>query len=157
MTSRLRFVCIALLLLGSALAPAGVHAQCIPGSRIAASSAPALASFATPTFVNFDNGFIVYQTTVSVVVTPEQGKAWDLCVRSNSANLGSSQGYTKPVGDLEWQYAGGAWTPLSTAPQQIVGNQKFAQTVSINIRMRLSWTADPPGTFGTDLIFIANN
>jgi hypothetical protein len=116
---------------------------------------PALVSFSTPTFVDFDNGFILYQTTVTLNITATGNKAWELCIASQQADLGTAAGVTKPIGDLQFQYAGGGWLPLSVVPQ-LVTTDRGSLAVQINLRMQLSWTADPAGSFGTVLEFTVN-
>lgn len=146
------------LLLGALLAgvllPLRVSAQqCAQDPSRGVSVNPALISFSTPTFVDFDNGFILYQTTVTLNVTANQGNnPWRLCVASQQADLGTANGVTKPISDLQFQYAGGAWTPLSVSPQ-IVHQDRGNMAVQLNLRMLLSWTADPTGSFGTVLEF----
>lgn len=151
------------LLLGAlvvgALLPLRVSAQqCAQDPASAVAVNPALINFSTPTFVDFDNGFILYQTTVTLNVTTAQkqgNKPWRLCVVSQQPDLGSASGVTKPISDLQYQYAGGAWTPLSMTPQ-LVAQERGNMLVQVQLRMLLSWTADPVGSFGTVLEFTVN-
>lgn len=141
------------LLMGAAL-PAHASAQsCNLLWFTTASVNPAMISFSTPTFVDFDNGSIVYQSTVTVNVSVWFGnRGWDLCMQTLSPDLGTNSGTTKPVADLEWRTSGGAWTPASSTPQ-IIGSGRGDGIVRLDLRMRLSWDADPPGDYGTNLQF----
>ncbi|MGH7444654.1 MAG: hypothetical protein ACREKM_07245 [Longimicrobiales bacterium] len=143
----------AALLVGAALPAHAVAQLCTSPLFSTVSVSPPMISFSTPTFVDFDNGAIIYQTTATVNVNLGSGnRPWDMCVQTLSPDLGTSSGVTKPVTELEWQTGGGAWMPASFTPQ-LIGSGRGDGLVQFNLRMRLSWDADPPGTYGTILQF----
>lgn len=150
---RIRRWLFAALLLGAAL-PGHAAAQACSGQWFSSASVnPAVIAFSTPTFVHFDNGAIVYQTTVSVNVNVIFNfLPWRLCMQTLSPDLGTHDAVTKPVADLEWQTSGGAWTPASFTPLT-VATGRGDDVVQFNLRIRLSWDADPPGDYGTNLRF----
>jgi hypothetical protein len=151
-TMRARLLLAAVLLPG-ALLPLRVHGQCVVQDGTTAAVSPAMISFGTPTIVDFDNGGIVYASTVRIDVDGRGNRAWGLCIASLAPDLGTAGGVTKPVGDLEWQAPGGSWMPLTLAPQ-LIFSDRGDRSVVLNVRVRLSWDADVPGTFGTTVQFV---
>lgn len=145
------------LLFGALLPLRASAQQCTQSAGLGVTVSPALINFSTPTFVDFDNGSILYQTTVTLTVSGQtQGnKPWTLCVASQQPDLGSADGVTKPIGDLQVQVAGGAWVPLSVVPQSILKDRGNGPQ-QINLRILLSWAADPVGSFGTVILFTVN-
>lgn len=75
---------------------------------------------------------------------------WTLYMRANSATL-SPQG--KPASDLLWRVTHSTtWTSLEPTDQVITSGVGSA-TVTVYLRTRLRWTADGPGTYGTDVTY----
>lgn len=142
----------AALLAGAALATPAV-AQCTPLRNNAdlAISVPML-TFDTPTYIDFDNGAIVYQQTVTLSVQAPGNRPWTVCVSSDVPDLGTVDGFTKPLADLQWQAGSGPWTPVSLVPQPLT-TERGDRTIQVRVRMMLTWGADPPGSFGTMVNF----
>ncbi len=152
-----RWLCAALCF-GAAL-PAHAAAQQCTGAgnwRTIGGVSPPIVTFSTPTTIDYDAQGIVYGAIVTVSVTSmRQGSIplpWSLCVNADTPTLGSSQGVTKPLSDLQIEMPGGTWLPLTTM-QQLLRTGNGNATVQFSLRIRLSWDADPPGSFGTLLRF----
>lgn len=156
-TASVRRWLLAALLVGAALPAHAAAQQCNNGGTWRAASVnPASVTFSTPTVVDFDNQGIVYGTTVTVNVSSAFlwfiPLPWSLCLNAETPNLGSSQGVTKPLSDLQFELLDGNWRPVTTSQLRIrTGNGN--STVQMRLRIRLSWDADPPGSFGTLLRF----
>jgi hypothetical protein len=88
---------------------------------------------------------------VSVSVDPGGSQTnWTLYLRASSATLNSGG---KSVSDMVWRLDNStAWAALGTTDQAIASGVGPA-TVKVYLRTRLRWTADGPGTYGTDLIY----
>ncbi len=146
---------LAALLIGAAL-PAHAAAQqpCRgAGAWRVASVAPANISFSTPTALDYDRQGIEYAAIVTVNVTSSRRGTplvWTLCVNADTPDLGSSEGFTKPLSDLQIELLDGNWRPLTSTQQQILTGSGDA-VVQMRVRFRLSWDTDPPGNFGTIL------
>lgn len=141
------------LVLGAAL-PVHAIAQCTPIRNNAdlAISVP-IVSFDEPTYVDFDNGAIVYQETVTLSVQASGNRPWTVCISSDVPDLGTVDGFTKPLADLQWQAGGGPWMPVSVVPQALF-TDRGSRSVQVRVRMVLTWGADPPGSFGTTVNFV---
>lgn len=144
---------LAAALLTGALLPLRVHGQCVVQDGTTVAISPALVSFSTPTIVDFDNGGIVYTSTVRIDVDGRGNRPWSLCIASLAPDLGSVSGVTKPLTDLQWQPPAGSWIPLSLAPQLILSD-RGDRSIVFSVRFLLSWDADVPGTFGTTVQFL---
>lgn len=148
---------LGVLLFGALLPLRASAQQCAQNANLGVTVNPALINFSTPTFVDFDNGSILYQTTVTLTISGQtQGnKPWTLCVASQQPDLGSASGVTKPIEDLQIQVAGGAWMPLSVVPQLVLKDRGTGPQ-QVNLRILLSWADDPVGSFGTVILFTVN-
>ncbi|NLG61665.1 MAG: hypothetical protein GX539_05425 [Candidatus Cloacimonetes bacterium] len=151
----LRRWAVAALVAATALPAHASAQQCSAAVLRDASISPASIAFSTPTVVDFDNQGIVYGSVVTVNITSSLWilpLSWSLCVNADTPNLGSSQGVSKPLTDLQVELMDGNWRPITSTQQRLrTGNGNA--TVQLRVRMRLSWDADPPGTFGTVLRF----
>src|SRR5690606_18417236 len=88
---------------------------------------PASIAFSTPTVVDFDNQGIVYGSVVTVNITSSLWilpLSWSLCVNADTPNLGSSQGVTKPLSDLQVELMDGNWRPITSTQQRLAYRQR---------------------------------
>lgn len=155
-TASVRRWLLAALFVGAVLPAHAAAQQCTNGGVFRGASVnPTNIHFSTPTVVDFDNQGIVYGSVVTVNVTSSLWifpLSWSLCINADTPNLGTSQGVTKPLSDLQVELLDGNWRPVTTSQQRIrTGNGN--STVQMRVRMRLSWDADPPGSFSTVLRF----
>ncbi len=108
-------------------------------------------SSVTPTSTQFNAGFS-QTSTYSVTVSPAAtSKAWFLCI-FGTGNMGTVNGYTKPITDLQYSVNGGAWTSLSTALVQIA-SAKVTTNLTIATRSVLSYANDQPSSFNPTVPF----
>jgi hypothetical protein len=142
-----------LLVAGSLLLlPAAAGAQCTGSRSAVVVGSPLLVVFPTVSHLHYDAGWVVYSGPLDLTVTPQnQGQLWDLCARAASAIL-SPLG--KPIGHLQIRVNGGPWLPLSST-EVVVYSDRQARTVPAQLRMQLSWDADPPGSYSALLTFSA--
>lgn len=157
-TASRRRLLLAALLFGAAW-PAFAEAQQCRGAgswRRIDSISPANLIFSSPAIVDYDSQGIVYGSLVTITVTSQrQGSTplpWTLCVGAETPTLGTSQGATKPLSDLQIDPGGGNWLPVTAGDQQISAGDGNT-VVQLRVRVRLSWDDDPPGSFGTLLRF----
>ena len=98
------------------------------------------------------------QSSYSVTVNPQTGQRWYLCI-TPGASMGTVNGYTKPISDLQWSLDGATWTSFVALAQQAITNNSGAQTFTLFIRARLQFANDvpqansSPGTYGASLSF----
>ena len=155
-TASVRNCLLAALLIGVTLPAHAAAQQCTgAGAWRAASVAPANISFSTPTILDYDRQGIEYGAIVTVNVTSSRRGTplvWSLCVNADTPDLGSAQGVTKPLSDLQIELMDGSWRPITSTQQRLrTGNGD--SIVQMRVRFRLSWDADPPGNFGTTVRF----
>lgn len=122
-------------------------------------------AFATPTGTDFAAGYI-YNTgypstgvTYTLDITKGGGVGTvttTVSVRAATATLGGPAGTVKPIGDLEWARADLLnWTSLTTTNTVVESRQMVKNKLNdtwgnaLVWRMKLGWTADPPGTYTT--------
>ncbi len=108
------------------------------------------ASIAFPeiTASDFDAGFVEIEAAVSVTLSSNTG--WALSVKTAAADLGTVNGYAKPLIDLEWRRSGGTYVPIGSVDVIAESSTQGItnHTVVFDIRMRLHWSRDLPGTYG---------
>ena len=152
-------------LLAAALALVAAAARVAPAQNAVLTISGGPVAFATPTGTDFAAGYIYntgYPATgVAFVLDITKGGGvgtvtTTISVRAATASLGGPAGTVKPIGDLEWARADLLnWTPLTTTnafveSRQMVKNKtNDTWTNTLLWRMKLSWTADPAGTYTT--------
>lgn len=150
----MRTVCrLALVALAIAAGALRVSAQtCGPkGNGTFTLTVTPTSSTVTPTSTEFNAGFS-QTSTYSVTVRPAvTNKVWLLCI-FGTGNMGTVNGYTKPLSDLQYSVNGGTWTNLSTALIQIA-SAKVTTTVTIATRSVLSYANDQPSSFNPTVPF----
>ena len=150
-----------LLALATLLAASrGVRAQCSGGQTQHINNftvTPGVLSFGTATTAQFNAGWAQSQYTVTVrAPTPF---IWYLCVQATSANMGTVNGYTKPIGDLQWSLNGTTWTSLVNGVLQPIMTDTGNRTITVFIRALLNYNNDipqanlNPGTYSANLTF----
>ncbi len=108
-------------------------------------------STVTPTSTDFNAGFS-QTSTYTVTVTPAQtNKFWALCIYG-VGNMGTVNGYTKPITDMQYSVNGGAWTTLTTALTQIA-SAKVTTTLTIATRSVLAYANDQPSSYNPTVPF----
>jgi hypothetical protein len=113
-------------------------------------------TFPAPTATDFINGYVYSTSGVTYTVNATNGSAshtTTILIRATSANLGNG----KALADLEWRRSDLAgWNAISQTDTQIeqkvvvlnLLNDPWSNTVFF--RMKLSWTADAPGTYSAN-------
>lgn len=151
MTGRARLIA-SLALLATVVAPATAWAQHM---TLTVSNGPV--TFPTPTATDFDAGYVYATNTLTVAVSISTGKPSNtygatVSFQATPTNLGG----TKALSDLEWQLNGGAWTATTVTPNSLPQHTVSRNSPSSDVlafRMKLSYTNDVPGSYGTSLTF----
>ena len=155
-TARILLLALATTLVASR----GVRAQCTGGHQTKITTftvTPTALSFGTATVAQFNAGFVQSQYTITV--DPQTGQQWFLCVQATSANMGTVNGHTKPIGELQWSLNGTTWTSFATGTLQAITNNRGTQTLTVFVRTLLSYGNDipqanlSPGTYSANLAF----
>ena len=120
-------------------------------------------SFPAPTAADFNAGYLLYPSPVTIQVNAVTGSARidrvaTVSVRATSATMGNG----KSVADLEWSYGSpvGPWQAMSTLAATV--DSKAMQKNRVNdpwsgqiyFRLRLSWATDTPATYTAGLEFL---
>ena len=110
-------------------------------------------SFPTPSYVDFDAGYVeAASMVVSVQPRPNQAGPWELRIQAGAPDMG---GYGKPVGDILWRRSGSTtWNTLSTT-EQIVLQGTGVQDITFFFRLRLDYAQDAPNSYSADVSFSA--
>lgn len=97
------------------------------------------------------NAGVMESDELSLRIDPEsESGAWILYLRRD-ASIPAPSG--KPARDLSWRVEGASmWRSLEDA-DQIVASGVGPTTVTMRLRARLRWAADPPGPFRADLTY----
>jgi hypothetical protein len=112
-------------------------------------------TFPAPTAADYIAGFVNSATGATFTVNSQNGVArtTTVSIRSTSASLGGG----KVIGDLQWRRSDLAtWNSISLSDaqveQRIVINKALNDPWSNTIffRLKLDWTADPPGTYSAN-------
>src|SRR5690242_3839623 len=99
------------------------RAQCTGGKATKITSftvTPTSLALPTATSALFNAGWS--QSSYSVAVNPQTGQRWYLCVSTTNVSMGTVNGYTKPLADLQWSLDGTTWTSFVTVTQQAIMN-----------------------------------
>ena len=138
----------------------GARAQCSGGQTQHINNftvTPGALSFGTATAAQFNAGWAQSQYTVTVrAPTPF---IWYLCVQATSANMGTVNGYTKPIADLQWSLDGTTWMSLVNGVLQPIMTDTGNRTMTVFVRTLLRYNTDipqanlAPGTYSANLQF----
>ena len=137
-----------------ALAAAGsAQAQCETGQStrfVKVNAVPAALAFPPPSLLDFERGVTaVEQYLVDVhPIAHARNRPWRLCFRADAPAFPSSNGTAKPCSDLEWSTDGAAWSPAASSSLAVTQPHIGRRTVTVLVRVRLDFDADPPGTYG---------
>jgi hypothetical protein len=113
-------------------------------------------TFPAPTATDYINGYVYSTSGVTYTVNATNGTASHtatVLIRATSANLGNG----KLLADLEWRRSDlAAWNTISATNTQVeqkimilnLLNDPWSNTIFF--RMKLSWTADAPGTYAAN-------
>jgi hypothetical protein len=156
----MRRACASLLLVATLVASREAGAQCSGGkaTKITAFTVtPTALALPAATSALFNTGWS--QSSYSITVTPQSGQHWYLCVSTASLSMGTVNGYTKPLGDLQFSLDGTTWTSFVVLTQQPIIDNSGALTLTVFIRARLQYANDIPqanfaaGTYSANLSF----
>jgi hypothetical protein len=155
-TSRILLLALATTLVASR----ATRAQCSGGHTTKITTftvTPGAVNFGTATPAQFAAGWV--QSSYTVTVNPQTGQPWFLCVQATSANMGTVNGYTKPIADLQWSLNGTTWTSLAFNTLQAITSTTGTRTLTVFVRTLLSYASDipqanfSPGTYSANLTF----
>lgn len=94
------------------------------------------------------------KVTMSHTITWSSDTAWEISIKSLDADLGTSDGYTKPLSDLEWKTSPvGSWTTMTTTDACVKIGAAGSGEFDLDYKIWLSWSSDKPGTYGCTLQF----
>lgn len=142
------------------MATRGARAQCSGGKATKVNAftvTPTSLSLPAATSALFNAGWS--QSSYSVTVTPQTGQRWYLCVSTLNLSMGTVNGYTKPLADLQWSLDGTTWTSFVSVTQQPIINDSGQLTFTLFVRAKLAYAADIPnanltaGTYSANLSF----
>ncbi len=103
---------------------------------------PASASITSPTATDFNAG-VSKNATYTIIIAPQNPSPWYLCIESTSANMGTVNGYTKPLSDLQWSLNGTTFTSFTTTYAQMATGAGV-KTYTLYVRSKLAWANDQP-------------
>jgi len=138
----------------------GARAQCSNGQTQHINNftvTPGALSFGTATTAQFNTGWA--QSSYTVTVRAPTPFIWYLCVQATSANMGTVNGYTKPIADLQWSLDGATWTSLANGVFQQIMVDTGNRTMTVFVRTLLRYNFDipqanlAPGTYSANLQF----
>jgi hypothetical protein len=103
---------------------------------------------------DFNNG---YSNDEDLVATVKCNTGWKLEIKGTSDYFsydGSGTDPQKPVSDIQWIDGGSTWYDLSTTDAEVMNdsNPTDGYDVSLDVRVKLSWTDDIPGTYTYEYI-----
>jgi hypothetical protein len=114
-------------------------------------------AFPTPTAEDLDRGYIEVLNALQISLW--SNSSWALSLGAFDQSMGTVDGISKPVSDLQWRYSGEAtYTPLSQSSSSIQNSNDTLcnGTYSLDMRVLTSWLNDPPGNYSATLIFTIN-
>ncbi len=113
--------------------------------------------FPTPTETELENGYLTYTGTLTVTITPTNSGRYSLCARAGTQDMGLSNDgtYRKPITDIRVKStAATSYVSLLQTDQQVVGNLKKTQTLTLDVQLHVSW-ADAPGNYASSIVLSA--
>lgn len=135
-----------------ALLPALAAGQGGPPTEITVT--PMDVMFSTPSYLDFDAGWVDHGG-ITVTVSPRnRNRPWQLHIQAAAADMG---GYGKPVQDILFRVQGAStWTPLTTTTQ-LVTQGSGDMTFTVYLRLLLDWTVDEAGTYSVPFEFVGTS
>ena len=129
--------------------PSAAQDVCSGGGNYHLRSAPAVLNYGPVTITDLDAGQLVAGTvTISIIPRGKSNFDWSLCVRGESGFFGPG---SKPIDDVEWQVAGGAWQPMS-ALEQLVATGTGRADLDVLFRVAVAYD-DAAGDYETLMTF----
>ena len=113
-----------------------------------------LVSFPTPTADDLDAGFLTYENALNIHLW--SNVKWRLMVKTTDPDMGTVGDFTKPVHHMQWRAHGtGTYTALRHQNDRIDRGNGFAEDyeIPLDLRVRMRWNRDRPGTYGVTLTF----
>jgi hypothetical protein len=111
-----------------------------------------------PTAADYNAGFVTGPTgitfSVDIAGGSNQPRTTIVSIRSTAATMGG----TKPIGNLQWRRADlVAWNSVTTSDVVIQTVTPYRRndppwSNTVFLRVLLSWTADPPGSYSAPLV-----
>jgi hypothetical protein len=120
--------------------------------------APSAVALTAPGTIDFNAGFSQPSGVVTVTIFPtfpQWATPWYLCINATSANMGTVNGYTKSIADLQFSIDGVTWTTMSAALKQVATGSGWA-TISLQLRSKISYALDQPNVGGAPFTYAAN-
>ena len=154
LTPRTLLLALATLLAASR----GARAQCSGGNTnllLNMTVTPTALNMGTATTAQFNAGSAQssYSVTVNNSFLPIR---WYLCTQATSANMGTVNGFTKPIADLQWSLNGTTWTSYVNGSLQPITNATSTQTVTVFVRVLLAYPNDRPQANNTAATYTGN-
>src|SRR3954471_14888598 len=128
----MRRACASLLIIATLVASREAHTQCSGGKATKITSftvTPGALALPAGTSALFNTGWS--QSSYSITVDPQGGQRWFLCVSTANLNMGTVNGYTKPLADLQWSLNGTTWTSFVVTTPQPITNNTGLQTFTV--------------------------
>jgi hypothetical protein len=98
-----------------------------------------------------------------VTATVKSNTGWKLEIKGTSdyfSYSGSGTDPNKPVSDIQWRDGGSTYYDLSTTNAEVASDTGYTPgtDISLNIRIKLDWADDIPGTYTYDhILFTLSN